>query len=73
MSQGKVAVCEGVKVLSPNIFGVTGNGRHGCLSHGSIDQKRAALESPPTPALEVGAFEKKRFKPVFGNPAGLFE
>ena len=53
-SQGKPAVCQGVKMLSPSIFGMTGTDAKMdayLTGRGSIDQQRAALiESPPPPA-----------------------
>ena len=52
VSQGKLAVCQGVKMLSPSIFGMTGTDAMDAYltGGGSIDQQRAALESPPPPA-----------------------
>ena len=42
MSQGKVAVCQGVKVLSPNIFGVTDTDAMYTYLTGGVDRPAAS-------------------------------
>ena len=42
MSQGKVAVGQGVKVLSPNIFGATGTDAMDAYLTGGVDRPAAS-------------------------------
>ena len=51
MSQGKVAFCQGVKVLSPinNIFGVTGTDAKDAYLTGEVNRPAAAIaDAEPT-------------------------
>ena len=41
MSQSKVSVCQGVEVLSPNIFGVIGTGAMNAHLTGGVDRPAA--------------------------------